>query len=277
MTRLLFACATLLLCCATLMAQCNDDCAFIKHVMASGDTKFADKPMWSFGGRCLSDLKGRLTCDVDGQFDQLKPEYDRLVGALPAALGARWKITDGTEDNPGNISRWGGLPLFVTVANPPNSERGFNIRFGSVDQKKRTAFLVFYYETLVVPPSPGYPSDKKLSPDFRNVARNVYDCLVKVEEYLGEPDKRGCESEHWDDMDAARSNDADAYMQRLLEQYEDWLGDGALRGGLSEGQAKQEAFKQAVNNAQDCRKEAWAGLSTGILGPQTTCTTKPVK
>jgi hypothetical protein len=271
MTRLLFALATLLLC-GDALAQCNDDCAFIKHVIASGDTKFADKPLWSFGGRCFSDLEGRFTCKVDGQFDQLKPEYDRLVSALPAALGTGWTITDG---NPSHISKLVGLPLFVTIAKPANSERGFHIRFGSIDQKKGTAFLGFFYETLVVPPLPGYPSDKKLSPSFRNVARNLYDCLAKGQEHLGEPDKRYCKD--WEEMQAARLNEADAYMERLIGQFSSWLNNGALRGILSQGQAKQEAFKQAVDNAKDCREEAWAGLNTGTLSPQTTCTAKPVK
>lgn len=53
-------------------------------------------------------------------------------------------------------------------------------------------------------------------------------------------------------------------MERLLRQSDEWLTPYELGVGLH--------YKRAINDAKDCRQEAWVGLNTGSLGRQTTCT-----
>ncbi len=268
MTKLLFAAAISLLCCVALVAQCNDDCAFIEHLIASGNARFA-KPLWSFGGRCSTNLEGVFNCEVRGPRETLKPEYDRLVSALHAALGKGWTIADA---NPSHTNRI-GYPYFSTEAKLSNSERELDVYVNSVDEEG-TTFLTLVYKNGMVAPPPGYPSDKKLSPKFRNIARTTFDCIVTFQEHLG---KAGflCEDE-FVMVEMARLNDADAYMERLLHHYFDSLARYMLEVGLQQGQAREEAYKRAIDNSKDCREEALAGLNAGILGPQTTCTTKPI-
>lgn len=275
MAKALFASAILLLCCGALIAQCNDDCAFIKHVIASGDTKFADKPLWSYGGVCYSDIDGVFNCKASGQFDKLKPDYDRLLSALPVALGTVWTITDA---HPSHINELlGDAPLFNTKARLSGSRKWLNLLVTVVGDKSSAALSLKYYPGIARLPAE-YPDDKKLSPQFRRAARTLYDCELALQESSRRIGSSSCVKE-FDDVAAARVNDADAYIERLLWQWYKWLNEEGLSIVFATpDQAKvQEAIRQAAADTKDCREEVLVGLNSGILGPQTTCTTKPVK